>query len=387
MERLKTSLIALWIGIFGLVSHQSQGHPMPNSVVNLMVSAQQIQGEAKMPYEDFKLAFGQTIHQNRIQSPEIQRYFLQHIRMYAGGKAFRIAINSIKIKQSKDPIVGNFNELWVTFTGIVPVHASRKFTLAYDVILHQIITHKILVYVVQDWEGGILNVPQQIGEITLDIPKGTYTPLSIDLGEGSWWQGFQAMIKLGMHHIAEGYDHILFLWVLLLPGLMRTEEKRWVKTHSHGHAFKHMLALVTAFTIGHSMTLVLGALHWLSIPTAWVEIGIALSIFISAVHAYRPIIARGEFGVVLGFGFIHGMAFASLFNEMQMASGQLFWSLLGFNLGIECMQILLMSAMLPLNYGISQLVHDNTLRKIGAILAGMMALYWVVDRCLSLLTV
>lgn len=379
MGQLKISLKGFFVVIVLLLALPAAGHPMPNSVVNLSVSNQILRGEAKMPLTDFLIAFGTTGETLQLNSPAIRSYFSKHIRVVNPEQKTETKILRIEIKESKDPIVGKYKELWVYFA-CYPLPSARKFTFAYDVILHQIITHKILVYVDQDWEGGLLNVPQQVGEIALDIPKGQYFPLPIDLGEGSWWKGFQSMISLGMHHIAEGSDHLLFLCVLLLPGMLIAQKNRWVSSGGISHGFKHMLGLITAFTLGHSLTLIAGVLHLIDIPESWVEIWIAISILLSAIHAYRPLFTQQEFWIVLFFGFIHGMAFAAIFNEMHLETGQLIWSILGFNLGIECMQILLMAVAMPLIIWLSSKSYFVTIRKSGAILAGFMAIYWLWER-------
>ena len=375
----KISLRGFIVVFVLLLALPAAGHPMPNSVVNLSVSNRILRGHAKMPFSDFVLAFGKTGKTLQLNSPTMRRYFSQHIRVLNPEQKTETKILRIEIKESQDPIVGKYKELWVYFT-CHPLPSTRKFTFAYDVILHQIITHKILVYVNQDWEGGLLNVPQQVGEIALDIPKGQYFPLPIDLGEGSWWKGFQSMILLGMHHIAEGNDHLLFLCVLLLPGMLIAQKNQWVSLGGISHGIKHMLRLITAFTLGHSLTLIAGVLHLIDIPASWVEIWIAISILLSAIHAYRPLFARQEFWIILFFGFIHGMAFAALFNEMNLETGQLIWSILGFNFGIECMQILLMAVAMPLIIWLSSKTYFVTIRKTGSILAGIMAIYWLWER-------
>ena len=354
---------------------------MPNSVVNLYVTDQGIQGEAKMPLMDFEIAYKKPGAKLDLHSSEIRRYFMDHIKITSNSETWQTSIDSIRISTTKDLVVGKYEELWLTFT-CKPAHATqtRHFTFFYDVILHQIITHKILVNVVQDWQGGILGGQRQVGEISLNIPQGRYYPLEINLAKGSWWNGFQSMITLGMQHIAEGNDHLLFLFVLLLPCMLLTQGNAWGSFGGVRYGIKHMLKIVTAFTIGHSITLFIGTFQWLNLPQQIVEVWIALSILISAIHAFKPIFAQKEGWIALGFGFIHGLAFASILMEMRFSNYLLVWSILGFNVGIELMQLLLISLVFPFIFWLSKKAYYHRFRKVGAIASFLMASYWLIER-------
>jgi hypothetical protein len=94
---------------------------------------------------------------------------------------------------------------------LIPPTATdlRYFVLYYDVLIHQVMTHNALVPVQSDWAGGRVE-PVQLGSIAVDNATTRIKPWAIHLGEGSWRAGFQAMLSLGMHHIRQGTDHLLF---------------------------------------------------------------------------------------------------------------------------------------------------------------------------------
>jgi len=146
---------------------------------------------------------------------------------------------------------------------------------------------------------------------------------------------FHFYLQLGFEHISDlaGYDHILFL--IVLCAVYRIEQ------------WKRILVLVTAFTIGHSVTLALASLEILSIPTSIIQFLIHTTILITALaNAIRknPIEEQSKlekhYAMALFFGFIHGMDFSNYFKALLMDSASIFTPLLGFNLGIELGQLL-----------------------------------------------
>jgi hydrogenase/urease accessory protein HupE len=132
-------------------------------------------------------------------------------------------------------------------------------------------------------------------------------------------------IPEGFHHILIGPDHILFLVGLLLLG----------------GPIRRLITIVTAFTVAHSVTLSLAALHLLS-PPAWIiEPAIALSIVYVGVDNLVGSEGRDvRAWIALGFGFIHGFGFANVLAEMGLPQRAMGWALFAFNLGVELGQLL-----------------------------------------------
>lgn len=151
---------------------------------------------------------------------------------------------------------------------------------------------------------------------------------------------FTLWFTTGLEHIADwkGYDHILFL--MALCGVY--EWQRW----------KQLLVLVTAFTLGHSLTLALSVLDIIHPNTALVEFLIPLSILFTCVYNLRVLDTQrsGNFKpnylLPLFFGFIHGMGFSFLLKSLLGAQTNVLWPLLAFNLGVEAGQLLVVVAVL-----------------------------------------
>lgn len=146
---------------------------------------------------------------------------------------------------------------------------------------------------------------------------------------------FRFYLQLGFEHISNlaGYDHILFL--IALCAVYRIQQ------------WRNILILVTAFTIGHSVTLALASLDIFSIPSSIIKFLIPTTIFITAIYNVarkNPVEQKSKMGknylMALFFGFIHGMDFSNYFKALLMDSSSIFVPLAGFNLGIELGQLL-----------------------------------------------
>lgn len=141
----------------------------------------------------------------------------------------------------------------------------------------------------------------------------------------------------GLRHIADikAYDHILFL-VVLFSGF---EVKEW----------KKLLLLITAFTIGHSITLALSVLELIKIKVSIVEFLIPCTILVTALHNIFSLNRKGKKNIVihffmaLFFGLIHGLGFSVLLRSLLGRSAQIAGPLFSFNLGIEVGQLLIVT--------------------------------------------
>src|SRR5580698_9243277 len=139
---------------------------------------------------------------------------------------------------------------------------------------------------------------------------------------------FGFYFKMGWEHIisADALDHQLFILALACVYTIRD--------------IKKVLILVTAFTIGHSLTLVLSVLDIIRFQSKWVEFLIPCTIFLTALNNLLRInikngSARINYYLAMGFGLIHGMGFANAIRIMLAKDETLGWGLFGFNIGLE----------------------------------------------------
>lgn len=374
-----------------LIGSRAAAHPMPNSVLLMDVRPKSVALELRLPLSQLELSFGHDVATNPVSlverlRPELTAYLLGHIKPVTGdGKPWAVQVVDMSVGSAGQTATGVYGELIVHLLLLPPPGAgTRKFTLNYDAIIHQVANHSALVSVRQDWEGGVTeDAPVEVGAIALNVRDNLIPPLQVNLAEGSKWKGFTSMINLGIRHIAEGTDHLMFLLVLLLPAPLLVAGRRWGGFGGTRYSVFRLLKIVTAFTIGHSITLLLGSTGWLRLPGQPVEIAIAFSIFISAIHALRPLFPGKEMFVAGGFGLIHGAAFASTLANLNLEAGPMALSILGFNLGIELMQLFVIAITVPWLIVLSRKEVYAYVRITGAVFAAVAALAWMLQRYLQ----
>jgi hypothetical protein len=142
----------------------------------------------------------------------------------------------------------------------------------------------------------------------------------------------------------------------------------------------HILGIVTAFTVGHSLTLTLAAMNFVHVPSRPVEVLIAVSILVSTVHALQPMFPGKEAWIAALFGLIHGLAFASTLERLSLSRWDRVAGVLSFNLGIETMQLLVVALVLPSLLMLSHTHAYSPFRIVGGALACIVAAMWVAER-------
>ncbi|WP_262061024.1 HupE/UreJ family protein [Streptomyces sp. STR69] len=365
-------------------------HPMPHSVVQLDVYKDSVTAQLALPVGDFTTASGidlNTVASSALptRAKAIRTYLAAHIHPTTlKGQAWQVTIGALSLSRTEQTSTGPYRELVAKAVLTPPTGADvRHFTFDYDVIVHQVVTHITLVTVRQDWAAGRVtgDGATQVGTIRLDVRHMKVPPLTVDLGKGSAWRGFAAMLQLGANHILTGTDHLLFLLILLLPAPLLAAGGRWNGGPAGPRAALTRIGRITlAFTVGHSVALAASALTHLQIPGRPIEAFIAASILVGAVHAIRPLFPGKEALVAGVFGLGHGMAFSFVLAEMHLSTGQLASSLLAFNLGIELVQLLLVCLALPSLLVLARLRVQPALRVTGALVTATAAIGWLADR-------
>jgi hypothetical protein len=362
-------------------------HPMPNTLIDLSIARRQLTFDLKIPLPDVDTAVfrGGGAGDGRAWAV-LEKYFAEHLKVKGmDGDYWQTALVSLDTFDVNDPLTGSFPELHLVLTATPPEGAElRRFFLHYNAILHQILTHEAILSIRQDWENGIHaeggEPARSLAFIRVDPRTGEVLPVAVNLEEGSVWKGFAAMLRLGMRHIAEGYDHLLFLLLLLVVGPVLASGRRWQGFGGWRFGWLRLLKIVTAFTIGHSLTLALCSFGLPGFSSRWVEVAIAFSILVSALHALVPLFFQKETWVAGGFGLIHGMAFSNTLRQLSLDKTQLLWSLLGFNLGIEAVQLAIVAVAAPLLFWLCQTKAYPVFRVSAGLLGMAAAAFWIWER-------
>ncbi|MGZ8230426.1 MAG: HupE/UreJ family protein [Burkholderiales bacterium] len=247
---------------------------------------------------------------------------------------------------------------------------SRALEIEYRLFFDLDPTHRGLLR----WQSGKLTMT---GVLSPDRPV-----LRVQGEEASRLAQFFAYGREGVWHIWIGIDHMLFLISLLLPAVLVASGRDWAPVGRLAAAIWDVLKVVTSFTLAHSITLSLAALSVISLPTRLTETAIALSVFLAALNNIWPVVYGRRWIVAFGFGLIHGFGFASVLAELGLPRDTLLTALVGFNLGVEAGQLVVVAAFLPFAYSMRRTVLYRRVILLGgsamiaAVAAGWMAERW-----------
>lgn len=222
-----------------------------------------------------------------------------------------------------------------------------------------------------------------VGRGTFQLTSPDHTRLEWDVG-GDVGLGLGGFVVSGVWHILDGLDHILFLLSLLLMAVVvKTGGGEGVAVRPPRQAVAYTGAIVTSFTVAHSVTLIGAALGWFELPGRLVESLIAASIVFVAVDNAIRLDPPRRYLVTFGFGLVHGLGFASMLRPLLPPS-EVVLPLLAFNLGVELGQLGLVLVAMPLLYlavrALGPVRYRRVVLPLGAAVLGGLGLVWLVER-------
>jgi hydrogenase/urease accessory protein HupE len=203
--------------------------------------------------------------------------------------------------------------------------------------------------------------------------------------EPSVWRSAAIYLRLGIFHILTGYDHLSFLMALLLGAALsrRTTAHSAPEAASVRQALGGTVTVISAFTVAHSLTLIVQVLRPGWISTRWVEPAIALSVAYVGFENLVPRPPRHRWRLVFGFGLVHGLGFASVLREIGLPRRGLVLSLLSFNVGVELGQLLVLGLTFPLIVGAARRAPRQFERwglQLGSGLIAAFGTVWLIAR-------
>jgi hypothetical protein len=321
---------------------------------------------------DYAAATGNPTDNGQASRQTAQRYLSRNLAIFdPQGRPWKITLHDTEFVQIAGP-----PDLHAVATAM-PVDGAgiRQFAFEWTGIVREVQGHFAVIVLGDDLNGRVGQ-----GREVLGIIREGNTRLDITRGEGSGWIAFANAVRLGAAHIAEGFDHLLFLIALLLPAPLLAAKGRWSQPRDLKGTFGLLARIVTAFTIGHSLTLIGASMFNWTLPVAPVEIAIGVSVLISAIHAARPIFPSREPLIAGMFGLIHGLAFATLIADYGLGLGSRVVSILGFNVGIELVQIAIVAVVAPCLVIMARSSFYAPFRWAVAVFAMIASTAWIVER-------
>jgi hypothetical protein len=207
-----------------------------------------------------------------------------------------------------------------------------------------------------------------------------YTLVNTD----TFHQKFISGLTAGREHIGSGVDHLLFLYLLILPIPAYLTRRHLRPGNGFLQSANLTVKTVSAFTLGHATSVALAAFNIISVPDKLIETLIALSIFITAIHALYPTQNRAIFFVPVLFGLVHGLAFSTMLKHLVVFQSDRVLTLFAFNIGIEFAQLILVVATLPSIWLLSRTRWYPTVKNCGAVIGLILAEFWIGERTFNL---
>lgn len=377
MARARIVLVftALLLALAAMVG-PAKAHQAPNSEAYLDFHDSYVEMEVVIPAAEYAYASGNSIADDSAARGQAWRYLGDNISARnTGGGAWQTRVDRLAF------ITRDGSRDLVATLSLLPRGPSGldEFTLSWRAIIGAVPDHFVLVMLRRDPASKLGDDPDVIG--TLRNDRGA---LVINRGAARSWMPLANATRLGAGHILEGIDHLAFLLALLLPLPLLARGGRWREARGTKPTIRSAVILISGFTLGHSATLIAASLGGLTLPGVLVETLIAVSVLIAALHAIRPIFPRREALFATLFGLVHGLGFAGFLSSTDLSVARNIITLLGFNIGIELVQMAIALAIVPALLTIAATPFYRWLRNGLALFCSGIASVWVADRYVGL---
>lgn len=296
----------------------------------------------------------------RANETKITGYLLENIVLQEGKRILPLSMSAYEIYRRDDQ---SYLRLTLTST---PCNAMKMCTLHYRLFFDIDPLQRVFVTIKgEEKSRPMLLTPHQ-------------RVLTVQGAQQTLLQQFGAFFNEGLWHIWTGYDHLLFLLMLLLPALVEKSGSDVQRHASIKKAFKRIVTIITLFSLAHSLTLSAAFFDYVTIKPKIIEGLITVSIMVTALLNFFDVAVKRFYLMVFVFGLLHGLGFANALHAMAMSSSHIVTSLLGFNLGVETGQIILVSLVMPFLYLLAGYAFYH--RWGARVLSGLtllMSIYWL----------
>jgi HupE / UreJ protein len=369
---MRRTLITALVFLFAMIGH-AFAHKPSDSYLKLDVQSATIAGQWDIALRDLDYAIGLDADQDgnvtwgevKRRHGEIAAYALARLSIAADGASCSATATGHLIDEHSDG-----------------AYAVLRFSAACPKPPTALKLNYSLFFELDPQHRGLLNL-SAAGQTSTAIFSKENPSQELTIAAPGLMQQFLAFVREGATHIWIGYDHILFLLSLLLPSVLVHNAKAagaWQAVASLKPVMWNVAAVVTAFTIAHSITLSLAALEVVSLPSRLVESAIAASVVLAALNNIWPVISS-RWSMAFAFGLIHGFGFASVLRDLGLPQDALLTALLAFNVGVELGQLAIVAVFLPLAYGLAGTrFYQRGVLMGGSAAAAAVAAVWFMQR-------
>jgi hypothetical protein len=362
----------------GMGAGQAWAHSSSNSYLTLSQPAGALALRADVNLRDLDLALDLDNNRDgqvswgevRARDAELQTWLLQGIGLQAAGQVCKLGVADLQASTHADGIY--LSAQWTPMCPGVTDASRASLTVRYGLIFAQDSLHRGLLKVDfgDDQTSALLSPERPEAQIS----RADSSPLKV----------FGRYIVEGVWHIWIGIDHIVFLLSLLALAPLQPSRQRvvhWQAAKQARPVVLDVLAVVTAFTVAHSITLGLTITGWLTPPADWVEPAIAISVVLAALNNLLGFSALKRWRLAFVFGLVHGFGFASVLLDLGLPASALLAALGGFNIGVELGQLAIVGVFLPVAW---LLRHTRFYRWVvvvgGSVAIVVLGVFWTLVR-------
>jgi hypothetical protein len=308
-----------------------------------------------------------TWRELRARTQEIESYAFGHLTLAGDGGTCRLLPTSLMVDY-------HAGSAYAVLPFIAECPSGGLLTLRYRLLFDLDPSHR-----------GLLTVAA--GErVSSQVLTPEHAVITVDAGPSGLGDQIAQFLRFGFDHILLGYDHLLFIAVLLVTAaLRRGVGSGWMAIDGLGRVLIETIKTLTAFTLAHAIVLTPAVLGAVNVPARLVEPAVAMTIMLAALDNIHPILPRLRWQVAFLFGLIHGLSFASALGPMRLPPLNLALALCSFNLGVEAGQIALALLLVPIAFALRhEAVYRRVLAPAASLAAMLLAGVWLLDRVFAL---
>ena len=370
IRRLLYPIAAALLGVV-LAAATAHAHGAGSSQLHLRVDDARLAGTWELDLHDARLALGLDPH---LEGEAGYRDLLRNeaeLRAYLTGRLVMLS-DSLACAITLPPD----SMEWRPSQGVVRLHvaascpvAPRRLTLGSDILFDLDPRHRAY-FSVEDARAI------SAGLFRMDLRSATFDIRHLEIREV-----LIEFLRDGVWKMLSGLAHVLFVVALLLPAVLERDGAGWSPRAGFGAGAREALKVMVAFALAHSITLALAFFGVVTLPSRWIGVAIALSVFAASWNNLRPFLPGRGWALALAFGLAHGLGLAGTLRNLPLPRRAQGLALGAFNAGVELGLIALVAVALPVLYGASRKPwYPRVAMGAGSLAIAWVAAVWAIER-------